>query len=170
MRGEDDYFSSVYEQTYRDMLRYVVMKTRNAADVEDIMQNAYAKFYKRLQRRGHADILDAGAFMMGVVQRELNSYYRFRIIRAQREQALEEGAPSGELCLEDRAVTADLLRRVWKELERAPLMSYKCFVLHCYFGMSAPDIAQALGLTEPGVTSRLYRTRQALRQRLGKEL
>ena len=45
MRSETEYFRRVYEATYEDMLRYTVIKTRRAADIEDILQNAYSRLF-----------------------------------------------------------------------------------------------------------------------------
>lgn len=55
MQEAREYFRGVYEETYQDMLRYAVIKTRNAADVEDILQNAYTKLYRRIERHGYKD-------------------------------------------------------------------------------------------------------------------
>ena len=34
-----DEFSKIYDETYNDVLRYVVCKCSNISDVEDIIQN-----------------------------------------------------------------------------------------------------------------------------------
>ena len=36
-----DEFSKIYDETYNDVLRYVVCKCSNISDVEDIIQNIY---------------------------------------------------------------------------------------------------------------------------------
>ena len=166
-----EYFKSVYETTYRDLLRYVVIQTRNAGDVEDIVQNAYMKFYRRIQRRGHHDICDTKAFLMSIVQKELKSYYRFRLTKAERELPLpDDNVLSEAMPLEEVAATEDTLCQVWHIIESAPILSYKAFVLHWYFGMRVPEIATALGLSESSVTSRLFRVRATIRKKLEKEI
>ena len=80
MQSETEYFRRVYEATYEDMLRYTVIKTRRAADIEDILQNAYSRFFSRITRRGHGDIEDPKAYLMSILQKELSGFYRFKII------------------------------------------------------------------------------------------
>lgn len=170
MQGAKEYFRGVYEETYHELLRYVVIKTRSAGDVEDILQNAYLKLYRRIQKRGYADIENANAFMMRVVQKELSTYYRFRLRKAEREQSMPAFEMAGASPdVEDQAINGETLRHIWRVIEGAPALSYKSFVLHYYFGMSVPEIARSLGLSEPNVTSRLYRVRQTLRSKLEKE-
>ena len=43
-----DEFSKIYDETYNDVLRYVVCKCSNISDVEDIIQNIYLDVYKKL--------------------------------------------------------------------------------------------------------------------------
>ncbi len=170
MQREQEYFQSVYEATYQDLLRYVVIQTKKAGDVEDIMQNAYTKFYGRIQKRGHNDIVNVRAFLMTIVQQELKTYYRFRLRKKQHEQVMpEDDQISGNVRLEEEAVNRDLLQKVWLIIEKAPAQSYKAFVLHYYFGQSVPEIAKALSLTESNISSRLYRLRQTIRARMAKE-
>lgn len=99
MRSETEYFRRVYEATYEDMLRYTVIKTRRAADIEDILQNAYSRFFSRITRRGHGDIDDPKAYLMSILQKELSGFYRFKIIKAEKEQRMTDGMT--ELSVED---------------------------------------------------------------------
>lgn len=169
MKQENAYFQSVYEDTYRDLLRYVVIQTRRAGDEEDILQNAYTKFYKRIRKRGHADIGSADAFLMRIVQQELKTYYRFRMVRAEREEGLMRDVLDERRDIADEAVDGEMLRQIWHIVSAAPVPSYKAFVLHYYFGMRVPEIAAALALSESSVTSRLHRVRQTIRNEMKKE-
>ncbi len=170
MQSEHNYFRQIYEATYRDLLRYVVIKTRAAADVEDIMQSAYASFYRRITRRGHQDIDNPKAFLVAIVNQELKKYYRFRILRRENECAADEASlPGGDdpcEASESRALTD----RVWELVRQAPADGYRAFVLHYSFGMTVPEIAKALNLSEAAVKSRLYRLRQTIRDNMSKEM
>ena len=170
MQTQNEYFKSVYDATYHDILRYVVIKSRSASDVEDIIQNAYMKFYNRIQKRGFSDIENPAAFIMSVVQSELKRYYRFRIKRDEREQELNGCVlPDGGASVDDIAINAELIHSVWASIEAAPPLSYKAFVLHYCFGMSVEDTARELGLSASAVTARLYRVRQSVRSDMKKE-
>ncbi len=170
MQSETEYFRRVYEATYEDMLRYAVIKTRRPADIEDILQNAYSKFFSRITRRGHGDIEDPRAYLMSILQKELSAFYRFKMIRAERERHITDGMAELSLeDMEDSAINADMLDRVWKEIASAPAKSYKAFVLYYYLDMAVADIARELNLSESAVKSRIHRLRASVRQKLAKE-
>ena len=158
MQSETEYFRRVYEATYEDMLRYTVIKTRRAADIEDILQNAYSRFFSRITRRGHGDIEDPKAYLMSILQKELSGFYRFKIMT---ELSVED--------IEDSAINAEMLGKVWDEIASAPAESYKAFVLYYYLDMTVADIARELNLSESAVKSRIHRLRASVRQKLAKE-
>ena len=170
MRPETEYFRGVYEATYEDMLRYAIIKTRRPADVEDILQNAYSKFFSRITRRGHGDIEDPKAYLMSILLKELSAFYRFKIIRAEKERHITDGMAELSLDdIEDSAINTELLGKVWNEIASAPAKSYKAFVLYYYLDMAVADIARELNLSESAVKSRIHRLRAYLRQKLAKE-
>jgi RNA polymerase sigma factor (sigma-70 family) len=107
--------------------------------------------------------------MMRIIQKEIASYYRFRLVKEEKERPLPEFNAADGYSLEDVAVNSETLRNVWKVIEAAPVLSYKSFVLHYYFGMSVPETAKALGASEANVTSRLHRVRQTIKNRLNRE-
>lgn len=41
-------FDEVYNESYRDISRYVVVSSNNIGDVQDILQNIYLEVYKIL--------------------------------------------------------------------------------------------------------------------------
>ena len=43
-------FDSIYNETFNEIKRYVILKCKNIADVEDILQNIYADAYKKLKK------------------------------------------------------------------------------------------------------------------------
>lgn len=170
MQSETEYFRRVYEATYEDMLRYTVIKTRRAADIEDILQNAYSRFFSRITRRGHGDIDDPKAYLMSILQKELSGFYRFKIIKAEKEQRMTDGMTELSVeDIEDSAINAEMLGKVWDEIASAPAESYKAFVLYYYLDMTVADIARELNLSESAVKSRIHRLRASVRQKLAKE-
>ena len=154
MQSETEYFRRVYEATYEDMLRY----------------NAYSKFFSRITRRGHGDIDDPKAYLMSILQKELSGFYRFKIIKAEKEQRMTDGMTELSVeDIEDSAINAEMLGKVWDEIASAPAESYKAFVLYYYLDMTVADIARELNLSESAVKSRIHRLRASVRQKLAKE-
>ena len=48
-------FDSIYNDTFNEIKRYVILKCRNIADVEDILQNIYTDAYKKLKKNVSVD-------------------------------------------------------------------------------------------------------------------
>lgn len=43
-------FIKIYNDTYNDVLKYVVAKCNDANDIKDLMQNIYLSFFKSLNK------------------------------------------------------------------------------------------------------------------------
>lgn len=170
MKSEQEYFRDVYESTYRDLLRYIVIKTRRADDAEDIMQQSYTSFFRRITRRGHRDIENPKAFLVAIANTELKKYYRFRILRRTHECEANDSLTQDDGDLSAACSDRALTDRVWELVRTASGDSYRAFVLHYSFGMSLTEIAAALDTTEAAVKSRLYRLRQTIRDNMKEEL
>ncbi len=67
-------FDSIYNETFNEIKRYVILKCRNIADVEDILQNIYTDAYKKLKKNVSVD----KSYIFGIANHKINGYYRFR--------------------------------------------------------------------------------------------
>ena len=132
-----DYFNDVYDATYSDMLRYALVKARCAEGVEDLLQNTYAKFFRRIRQHGHADIGNPRAFLVTLLHKELARYYRFHAVRSEAElrQDLPPAAAT-QPAAETLGVTALTLSEVWDCVRSMPPLSQKVFLL--YYGLDQP--------------------------------
>lgn len=107
---------------------------------------------------------------MSILQKELSGFYRFKIIKAEKEQRMTDGMTELSVeDIEDSAINAEMLGKVWDEIASAPAESYKAFVLYYYLDMTVADIAHELNLSESAVKSRIHRLRASVRQKLAKE-
>ena len=163
-------FNRIYEETYRDVLRYIVAKTNRADDVEDILQEVYRSFYVRLCRSGEHGIRDAKRYLIVIAKKELTRFYRNRSTRAEKELPLTDDAAELTEPLDESYFTAEAAKRTWEIVRREPLASYKAFTLYYGFSMRICDIAREVGLSEQAVKQRLLRTRNRIRAELKGEL
>ncbi len=163
-------FNRIYEETYRDVLRYIVVKTNRADDVEDILQEVYRGFYVRLIRGGERGIQDPKRYLIAITKKELARFYRSKSIRAEKELPLPEDAEGSAEPLDESYFTAEAAKRTWEIVRREPLASYKAFTLYYGFSMRICDIAREVGLSEQAVKQRLLRTRNRIRAELKGEL
>ncbi len=167
MTNPTSYFNDVYDATYDELRRYAVIKARRVQDVEDLLQNTYARFYQHICRHGSSVIENARSYLVTVLRRELAHYYA-------------DAARRQETCLDDAAeaqspvVTSDGSRRletdeIWACVRRESELSQKIFILFYGYGMKTGQIAEALGQKDVTVRSRLSRTRDNIRSQLYQE-
>ena len=163
-------FNRIYEETHRDVLRYIVAKTNRADDVEDILQEVYRSFYVRLCRNGVHGIQNARQYLTAITKKELARFYRSKSMKAEKECPLYDDAAETTEPLDESFFTAEAAKRTWEIVRREPLASYKAFTLYYGFSMRICNIAREVGLSEPAVKQRLMRTRNKIRRELKGEL
>ena len=164
-----DYFNETYDATYRDMLRYTLVKARCVEDVEDLLQTTYAKFYRRICRHGYDDIGSARAYLVTLLHKELARYYRFRAEKRETELPYHTLAADTAAMPERLGITALTLSEIWDAVKSMPALSQKAFVLYYGFDQPIAEIARSLSLSETAVKSRLHRARAYVRNRLCSE-
>ena len=71
----DRYFDSVYTETLSSVSRFVVSHAARFQDAEDIIQNVYTRFYKRISDKGYDDIESAEAFVINIAKFECRSFF-----------------------------------------------------------------------------------------------
>jgi len=162
-----EYFNRVYEKTYRRLLRYAILHLSDPTDAEDVLQNVYIAFYRRVEQRGHFDILMPQSFLLRMLRNEIKHRYAERAKQTaypieDYEETLSDSASFEELAL-DRAMVDEVLA-IAKTL---PSESYRIFVLYYGFELSVSEIAEELEIGREAVKSRLFRARNVIRGRLG---
>lgn len=161
---KQDYFDKVYAKTYRPLLRYAIVHLSNPVDAEDALQNVYVQFYRRVETRGHLDILSPLAFLMKLLKNEIIRSYAER--SAHETSALAEDVAADPLSFEDAAETRAMAAQVFDAAKSLSPDSYRVFVLYYGFELSVAEIAREMQLSEEAVKSRLHRSRNAVRRML----
>ena len=167
MNDVTDTFNTVYDATFRELMRYCLLKA-TIEDAHDLLQNTYAKFYRTLARKGTSAIRDPKAYLFITLKHEISSFYRFRAKRKELPIEAVSDEPDDvsveELSL-DHAAIDDILERLREE----PESTQRMFILYYGYGMKLGDIAKETGTTATGVKSRLARVRKKLRTTFGEE-
>lgn len=172
MGDAQGFFAMVYEQTYAGLLKYAVVRCGRIDDVHDVLQNTYAAFYQRVQKKGGADIANPQAYLMRLLKHELGRQYG--LFAAQRKSipvfSCEEeecGNLEWELSRESEDFTRlledkDAVQRILEELKQEEAV-WKIFVLYFLNDMKLEEIAKELHMPLSNVKNRLYRTLKRLR-------
>ena len=86
----DSYFDAVYAETFNSVSKFVVSHAARFQDSEDIIQNVYTRFYKRISEKGFADIESAEAFLINIAKFECRSVFSGFMRRKERDVILSE--------------------------------------------------------------------------------
>ena len=84
----DSYFDAVYAETFNSVSKFVVSHAARFQDSEDIIQNVYTRFYKRISEKGFADIESAEAFLINIAKFECRSVFSGFMRRKERDVIL----------------------------------------------------------------------------------
>ncbi len=166
IEGDRRAFEELYERHRLPLYRTALAITRNRAPAEELLQEAFLRAYRHIQRVR----LHPGASLRPWLHRILvNLAYdwsaRKRITAGPGESMVERiatGAASPERLAEDR----DLERLVGEAIERLPFKQRIVVILFYLHDMDLLEISEILSLPPGTVKSRLYYGRARLREQL----
>jgi len=153
--GDD--FASYVAARGDALLRLAFVLTGNAADAQDVVQDALSRVLPRWDRIAKADNVDAYVRRM-VVNAHISWWRRFRRRESPVEQVHDSTvpAPVGDVGL-------------WAACAALPRDQRVAVVLRFYEDLSYAQIASLTGCAEATARSRVFRGLAALRTTLGEE-
>lgn len=165
----DSYFDTVYSDTLDSVKRFVVSHAARFQDAEDIVQNIYTRFYKRISEKGFADIQNAEAFVINIAKFECRTFFsgfkkrqtRISIMSDYSEEesaALEAEMSRDCKSLEDAIHDKLLAKQIFDDIMRSDETVGQIFYLHFVCDMKLDEVAEKLGLKLSTVKTKLYRT------------
>lgn len=165
----DLYFNSAYEQTFSAVSRYVASHASRFQDAEDIIQNVYTRFYKRISDKGYEDIESAEAFLINIAKFECRTFLSGFIKRREKVKTMsdfseeESAALDAELShdeplLEEIMSNKILAKQIFDDIVKNDEAVGRIFYLHFVCDMKLDEIAKKLGLNISTVKNKLYRT------------
>ena len=69
-------FEEIYSKTYNNILKYIILNCNNLDDVNDIIQETYMEFYKKMKKSKRFELEDEQSFIIGISKNILKKYYR----------------------------------------------------------------------------------------------
>lgn len=164
-----DKFNKIYNDTYKDVVKYVVCRCKRIDDVSDIVQNIYLEVLKSLKNK---DINKN--YIIGISNHKIKDYYRFRYRKKeisieepdQNNITLYEKIPSN-IDIVNNYITNNDIDKVWAYLNKKSIIISRIFYLYYYMGYKIKEISQILNISEINVKHYLYRTLNELNTYLG---
>lgn len=165
----DIYFNDVYAKTFNAVSRYVASHASRFQDSEDIIQNVYTRFYKRISEKGYDDIESSEAFLINIAKFECRTFLSGFVKRRERVKNLSEfseeesDALEAELSrdvplLEEVMNNRILAKQIFDDIVKSDETTGKIFYLHFVCDMKLDEVAKQLGLNVSTVKAKLYRT------------
>ena len=158
-------FDEIYSNTYDKVLKYVTIKCDNINNIFDIMQNVYLKLFNILEKRNY-QIDNMDAFLMKLAKNELYKYYSLKNkikvminLDIDNESSFDiiENIEDKKINVEEEAINKFMLDEIYKEIKKLDALTSKIITLYYLQEIKLADIAEALGINESTVKSKLYR-------------
>ena len=168
---EEKDFKDIYENTYKDILKFIVIRCNNIDDVNDIIQDTYYELLRILKKGKFKKEEEIEKYLYGISKNVIKRYYSKRkkeknIINFPEEYESKDDTIS----IEDDFITKENIEGVWKYLKQRELKIVKIFYLYYISDLKIKDIAKELEMNESTVKNKLYRTLKELKEILGKEV
>lgn len=165
----DLYFNDAYAKTFNAVSRFVTAHASRFQDSEDIIQNVYTRFYKRISEKGYADIESVEAFLINIAKFECRTFLSGFMRRRENVRNLsdfseeESAALDAELSrdvplLEEVMANKILAKQIFDDIVKNDKTVGEIFYLHFVCDMKIDEVAKKLGLNVSTVKTKLYRT------------
>jgi RNA polymerase sigma-70 factor, ECF subfamily len=151
---------------------------RDDAEAEDAVQDAYLQIYRKLHEfRGDSQVSTwLTRVVVNAALMRARKQKRAVVVPLQKPGAA--GAPDTVIELEDRQAAspsqvtfrAEVRKILERRIDELPLAFRTVFVMRDVQDMSVHETADALGIPEPTVRTRLFRARAMLREALQQEI
>jgi len=166
----EEVFARLYNDTYDEVLKYVLVKCGNAHDASDIVQKTYLNYYERIKKKG--DIEKAENYLFKIAQNEIKKYYQLKAIHKNDvpvfSKSEDENFEFEELeafLLDDNPQYSSLdVQEIWSFIREKDSTTFKIFVLYFYYNEKLSTIAEMLNMGESAVKNKLYRTIKQMRE------
>lgn len=163
-------FEEIYNNTYNQILKYIVCKCSNIEDINDLVQETYMELYKTLQRKKSLILENITNYVIGIAKKQISKYYgffyKYKEIRENYINEDEIDVPA-DIDIEASIIQKMDAEKVWKYVrEKKNVYQVKVFFLYYVSELKISQIAKELNLTETNTKSILYRMIKDIRENI----
>ena len=166
-------FNKIYDETYSDILKYVIIKCHDVNDANDIIQEVYLEFWKILNKK---ELVDSNikSFLIGIAINKIKKHYtiiqRIKSILASNKNEYDEiEKVKSNIDIEELIIKKDDWDSIWNHIKANKNQDVaKIFYLYYVLGLSIKNISLELDVKESYVKNIIYRTLKELNSLFGK--
>lgn len=167
---EEKDFEEIYNSTYNQTLKFVVIRCNNFDDVNDILQDTYIELLKVIKKKKLNEDTNLQSYIIGISNNIIKRHYAKKKAKVYYIGEDEQSASVPDnVDIEAEFITKENVQAVWNEIKLKDLLTIKIFYLYFALDMKISEIAENLKITESTAKNRIYRTLKNLREELGKE-
>lgn len=154
-----EHFEKIYNNTYDNIYRFLIIKADKRETAEDILQNVYLAFYRKMLTGER--VLAPERYLMRMAKHQLADYYS--------ERRKCESLDSGTEIIDEKALEqlqnddSYTYEEIMQHIKNIDELTYKIFLLHFGYDFTIGKTAKMLGLGESTVKSKMYRALKKLR-------
>ncbi len=168
-------FNSIYDKTYSDILKYVIIKCHNVNDANDILQETYLEFWKILNKKELSES-NIKSYLIGIAINKIKKHYTLlekikTISLSQKDDKDIELIDKIEdnLNIDDLIIRNDDWDTIWNYIKGLKNQKIpKVFYLHYKLELSIKEISEVLKVSESYIKNLIYRTLKELYATFGK--
>ena len=150
-----DPFQELYERYYRDVFRFALFLTGDAARAEDLTADTFVRAWTARQRIRQETVR---AYLLTIAR----NLHRDQLRAARRHEPIDDQLADRAPRVDAQIEQASALRQVCARLRHVARGDRRALLLYVGREMSYPEIATALGVSVAAVKSRIFRAREAL--------
>lgn len=174
----DLYFNNSYAQTFNTVSRFVLSHASRFQDAEDIIQNVYTRFYKRISEKGYEDIESVEAFLINIAKFECRSFLSGFIKRRERVKSMSDFSEEETAALEAELARNEplfdeiihnkiLAKQIFNDVMQKDESVGRIFYLYFVCDMKLEEIAETMDMKLSTVKTKLYRTIERQKKKYG---
>ncbi len=147
-------FGELYDRHFHQIYRFVYSRVREQATAEDVTSEVFVKALRGIGRYQHTG-RPFSAWLYQIAVNAVND--RYRSARPVDDIDEQIGLASGGPALEDLALQAEEVRRIWALVEKLPATQRTAMVLKFQEDMKIDDIAAVMRKSPGAVKLLLHR-------------
>lgn len=163
-------FNEIYNDTYGNILKYVICNCSNIDDVNDIIQDIYLDLFKSMSNK---NIDDINKYIFGIAKNKIKKHYtllyKIRTISIFNKENNELIDISDNINIEKEVINKYDIDTIWRHLKTKKLIINKIFYLYYNCDLTIKQISEELEVKESYVKNCLYRTLTELQNTFGKD-